>query len=109
MKRCLCIFTFECDNIFISTGIVKKIQHPSNSSSPLPRNQSSPRNSPHSPPHYCSPSHLRDEFRILNISVSSSWRDINTAYRKLARVYHPDKYDALSNVYEKFGSLEFVV
>ena len=93
-----------------------------------PRNHSSPRNSPHSPPPAYNPSshsYLSDEFRILKISVSSSWREIKTAYRKLARVYHPDKCDdfpeknfsrekgnnlfkVLSNAYEKLGSLEFV-
>ena len=108
---------------------------PPNFSSPPHRNQSSqrksppsPGNSPHSPPpaYNYSSHHLSDEFRILKISVSSSWREIKTAYRKLARVYHPDKYDnlpeknfsrekgndlfkALSNAYEKLGPLEFVV
>ena len=62
------------------------------SSSPLLKNQSSPRNSP---PISSSTSHLSDDFRILKISTSSSWREIRTAYRKLARVYHPDKYDNL--------------
>ena len=60
------------------------------------RNYSSPRNSPHSPPPAHNPSsysYLSDEFRILKISVSSSWREIKTPYHKLARVYHPDKYD----------------
>ena len=100
-----------------------------NFSSPPPRTQSPPWNSlPLIPPAYTSspPSHLSDEFRILKISVSSSWREIKTAYSKLARIYHPDKYDnfpennfsrekgnelfkALSNVYEKLGPLEFVL
>ena len=124
----------------------KNTSPPDSSSSPNPspspnfsssshKNQSSqrkstptPRNSPHSPPLAYNPSshYLSDEFRILKISVSSSWREIKTAYRKLARFYHPDKYDnfpekdfsrekgddlfkALSNAYEKLGSLEFVV
>ena len=107
---------------------------PKESSSP-PNNQSSqrkspptPRNSHHSPPPAFNPSshYLNDEFIILKISISSSWREIKTAYCKLARVYHPDKYDnfpeknfsrekgndlfkALSNAYEKLGSLEFVL
>ena len=45
-----------------------------NSSSPPPKNYSSPRNSPHSPPPFSSTCHLSDEFIILKISVSSSWR-----------------------------------
>ena len=104
-------------------------------SSPPHKNQSSQsksppttKKSPHSPPPVYNPSphYLSDNFRILKISVSSSWIEIKTAYRKLARVYHPDKYDnlpeknfsrekgndlfkALSNAYEKLGSLEFVL
>ena len=94
--------------------------------SPSPKNQSSQRNSPHPVPLSSSTSYLSDELRILMISVRLSWRVIKTAYRKLARVYHPDKYDnlpekkfsrekehdlfkALSNAYDKLGSLEFVV
>ena len=91
------------------------------SSSPLLKNQSSPRNSS---PISSSTSYLSEKFKILKISTSSSWREIRTAYRKLARVYHPDKYDnlpkksrkrgknlfkAFSNNYDKLGSLEFVV
>ena len=97
-------------------------------SSPQRKSPPSQGNSPYSPPpaYNYSSHHLSDEFRILKISVSSSWREIKTAYRKLARVYHPDKYDnlpeknfsrekgndlfkALSNAYEKLGPLEFVV
>ena len=61
------------------TSLSTKNPRSSNFSSPPPRNQSPPRNLPHSPPptfNSSLPSHISDEFRILKISVSSSWREI---------------------------------
>ena len=44
-----------------------------------------------------STSYLTNEFRILNIPVTSGFREIKTAYRKLARFHHPEYYDYLSD------------
>ena len=38
-----------------------------------------------------------DSCRILRIPTTATEREIKVQYRRLARIYHPDKYDCLTN------------
>lgn len=36
---------------------------------------------------------MTDYYKILNINPDASLNDIKRAYRKLAKIYHPDNYN----------------
>ena len=50
----------------------------------------------------------RDSLGILNISISTATmeREIKVQYIHLARIYHPDKYDAIVNKMSMFEAQE---
>ena len=46
---------------------------------------------------------MNDPYKILGVSPDASDEDIKTAYRALARKYHPDKYQGDSDMAEMAG------
>ena len=38
-----------------------------------------------------------DSLDILNLSFAATEREMKVHYRRLARIYHPDKYDPTTN------------
>ena len=39
----------------------------------------------------------KDSFGILELPMTATEREIRVQYRRLARIYHPDKYNLASN------------
>ena len=48
----------------------------------------------------------RDSFGILQLNSAATEREIKVQYRRLARIYHPDKYDGSTNPMTKEQSQE---
>ena len=48
----------------------------------------------------------RDSLGILNLSFAATEREMKVHYRRLARIYHPDKYDPTTNEMSKFEAQE---
>ena len=47
-----------------------------------------------------------DSLGILNLSFAATEREMKVHYRRLARIYHPDKYDPTTNEMSKFEAQE---
>ena len=47
-----------------------------------------------------------DSFGILQLNNTATEREIKVQYRRLARIYHPDKYDSSTNPTTKTESQE---
>ena len=58
--------------------------------------------SPKSPPLKNITAHHKICFEVLKVSISSNSREIKSAYKKLARPYHPDTY----NIHKGFTKKE---
>ena len=48
----------------------------------------------------------RDSLGILNLSFDAIEIKMNVHYRRLARIYHPDKYDPTTNEMSRFEAQE---
>ena len=78
------------------TGWNKRSEFPNPPASPAPNigtnsNNNSPE-SPKSPPLKNITAHHKICFEVLQIPIISNSREIKSAYKKLARKYHPDTY-----------------